>query len=227
MSETTTNPAGFSYWLQPQERWKLITLILVILHAVGIAGVLIPIHEDFLLLTPFNLLPSLSLILWNHPQWSRHTVVFIIISFILGYGSEVFGVQTGLLFGDYVYGPVLGWKWMETPFMIGVNWIMVGYVCGISINYLFPSAHFLIRAVLGALSMVAFDVLIEPVAMAYDFWQWEGGVIPLQNYIGWFGVSLPLQVYFAAYQGGIKNKAAISLFIVQIIFFATLLVASL
>ena len=111
--------------------------------------------------------------------------------------------------------------------MIGVNWIMVGYVCGISINYLFPSAHFLIRAVLGALSMVAFDVLIEPVAMAYDFWQWEGGVIPLQNYIGWFGVSLPLQVYFAAYQGGIKNKAAISLFIVQIIFFATLLVASL
>ena len=28
--------------------------------------------------------------------------------------------------------------------------------------------------------------------MALDYWQWDGGVVPLHNYAGWFGISLVL-----------------------------------
>jgi uncharacterized membrane protein len=39
---------------------------------------------------------------------------------------------------------------------------------------------------MAALLMVALDVLIEPVAVALDFWQWENAVIPIQNFVMWF-----------------------------------------
>ena len=38
--------------------------------------------------------------------------------------------------------------------------------------------------------MVGLDFLIEPVAISLDFWSWQGGQIPLQNYIMWFLISL-------------------------------------
>ena len=38
--------------------------------------------------------------------------------------------------------------------------------------------------------MVLLDIMIEPVAIELDFWQWEGGNIPLQNYLMWFIVAL-------------------------------------
>ena len=43
-----------------------------------------------------------------------------------------------------------------------------------------------LKVLLTALLMVGLDVMIEPVAIALDFWQWSGGNIPLQNYVAWF-----------------------------------------
>jgi len=40
---------------------RQVVLILFILYAVGVAGVLIPIHPDFMMLTPLNLLTSAML----------------------------------------------------------------------------------------------------------------------------------------------------------------------
>ena len=90
----------------PQAR--LAVLVLAVLYAVGIVGILLPIHEDFILLTPFNLLVSLALVLWMHPRWDGHTLAFLFIAYFVGFGAELFGVQTGILFGEYTYGEVLG-----------------------------------------------------------------------------------------------------------------------
>lgn len=200
-------------------------VLLVIFYTVGIVGILLPLHEDFLLLTPFQLLLSLGLMLWHHPEWSRRTLLFLFAAYFLGFGAELFGVQTGLLFGDYSYGRVLGPKLWGTPLMIGVNWMLLAYAAGVSINHLAPRSHWLVKAILAGLLMVGLDVLIEPVAIKYAFWSWEGQYPPLQNYIGWFIVALPLLCLFSRTQGHIRNKVAIALLLLQLMFFLILGIA--
>ena len=43
-------------------------------------------------------------------------------------------------------------------------------------------------ALLVALLMVCFDVLMEPAAVKLGYWTWINGDIPLQNYLAWFGL---------------------------------------
>jgi putative membrane protein len=40
---------------------------------------------------------------------------------VAGFFIEAIGVNTGLIFGNYVYKTTLGWKFLETPLIIGVN----------------------------------------------------------------------------------------------------------
>lgn len=212
--------------------WKFLGLqsadlsiaVLSVLYLVGIVGILLPIHPNFILLTPLNLLVSVGLVLWYHGEWQRKTVLYLLIAYLAGFGAELFGVQTGLLFGDYAYGRVLGPKIWGTPLMIGVNWLMLGYCAGILSNTLLGHRSFWLRGTLAALMMVGLDVMIEPVAMAYGFWSWEGDVVPLQNYLGWLAVALPLEVLFAYWHPARHNKVAVALFCLQIIFFAALLI---
>jgi putative membrane protein len=44
---------------------------------------------------------------------------------VAGFFIEAIGVNTGLIFGNYVYKTTLGWKFLETPLIIGVNWILL------------------------------------------------------------------------------------------------------
>ena len=207
---------------QPLLTPNIAIAVLGILYSVGIVGILLPIHEQFILLTPFNLLISLGLVLYFHKDWNKAIYSYIIIAYVVGFSAEVFGVQTGLLFGDYQYGPVLGWKLLDTPLMIGVNWVMLGYCAGVLANILLKGQHWVLRGVLAALLMVGLDVIIEPVAIAHDFWHWDDVEVPLRNYIGWFLVALPLECLFAYWLPNVRNKVAIGLFILQILFFGIL-----
>lgn len=194
--------------------------VLSILYAVGVAGVLLPIHPDFILLTPFNLLISVSVMLGFHRNWTGRFVVFLGICFAVGFGAEVYGVQTGRLFGAYTYGEVLGFKVFETPLLIGVNWVLVTYSAAATVGAVFPKISRWAGSVLAAGSMVLLDVLIEPDAIQYRFWIWETGDAPMQNYLGWFLVALPLQLLLGAWIGPVKNNVAVALFILQGLFFA-------
>lgn len=195
---------------------------LSILYFVGIMGITLPIHPDFVLLTPINLLISLGIMLAFHNTWNRTIIYFLIIAYLVGFGAELFGVQTGLLFGDYQYGRVLGPKVWGTPLMIGVNWVILAYASGVIANALLPYQHWLLRAILAAFLMVGLDVLIEPVAMRLGFWSWANNMVPLRNYIGWFLVALPLLCIFTSTQPDAKNKVAVVLFILQVVFFSAL-----
>lgn len=201
----------------------LAILILSILYLVGIVGLSLPIHPDFVLLTPINLLFSLGVVLFFHSRWDRSSLLFIPICFTIGYGAEVFGVQTGLLFGSYEYGPVLGPKVWETPLMIGVNWILLAYGSGMLINQILPKLSKVLKALLASLVMVGLDVFIEPVAIKYDFWQWEGRMTPpLQNFLGWWLVAFIVLLFFTYLVKAQKNKVAIALLALQFVFFIVL-----
>ena len=207
-----------------EQHWKWTSAILIIFYAVGIVGILGEIHPDFILLTPFNLLLSVFLILAHHQNWSTKFIVWLLFTYIIGFSAEVIGVNTGLIFGDYTYGPVLGWKLMATPLMIGVNWVMLAYSSAVLVQQIFPKVSWIIKAVLAALIMVTLDFIIEPVAIHYDFWQWTHETIPLKNYLGWFFVALIIHlVYFRQFKG-VKNNVAIVLFSLQVLFFLILLI---
>ena len=196
--------------------------VLCILYTVGIFGIVLNIHPDFILLTPVNLLVSVAVMLAFHTNWNRSMVLVLALSDLVRISAEMFGVQTGLLFGDYAYGRVLGPKMWGTPLMIGVNWMLLAYSIGVTTNHLLPRWHWFPQGVVAALLMVGLDVLIEPVAIKYGFWTWAEGAPPLQNYIGWFLVSLPLLCIFTYTQQAVRNKVAMALFGLQVLFFLIL-----
>ena len=79
-----------------------------------------------------------------------------------------------------------------------------------------------LKVLFGALVMVVYDLIMEPVAIRLDMWSWGGDVIPLQNYIAWFVISL---VFLAMMHFGrikTENKIAPWLLGVQACFFLIL-----
>jgi putative membrane protein len=180
-------------------------------------------YQEFLYLTPFNLLLTLGLLVWNHEPRSRGLWQFILLAYLTGYFIEVAGVNTGAIFGVYQYGEVLGWKLWGAPLLIGVNWVLVVYTGNEVLNRWLGDRPLLVRTALGALIPVALDWLIEPVAIQYGMWQWEAGTPPLQNYLAWYAVSLFLSGAYQYWIGGaLRNRAAPLILVLQILFFIIL-----
>jgi bisanhydrobacterioruberin hydratase len=196
--------------------------LLLAVYCVGLAGFLQFFHyENFELLTPYNLLFSLVIVLWKHPQHHFISTIFFTIIFACGYWVEWLGVNTQMIFGTYWYGKTLGIKVLDIPLMIGINWVMLVYITACIADYL-PLKN-IYKAVIAALLMVALDILIEPFAIKYDLWQWMGNIIPIQNYVAWFIIGFLMQ--FAFFQLAIhkKNITAVALYLIQVLFFGILL----
>lgn len=203
-----------------QDRRALFLIgVMIIFYVVGTIGILLPLHKDFILLTPFNLLLSLGLVLAYHQEERSKMAWLLLGCYLWGWLVEMLGVNTGLIFGEYTYGKVLGPKILGTPLMIGVNWALLIYCAGCWTNRFFLHLHWIWKAAFTSILMVMLDLLIEPVAMQYGFWDWENSVIPIQNYIAWFFVALPLAAFFARLFPRLTNIVARVLFIIQIVFF--------
>lgn len=195
-------------------------IIIVALHLVGIIGLSLPEYQDlFLKLTPAQLLTSLILILAFHKGWTDAFPIFAAAAFWIGFGSEIIGIHTGYLYGDYVYGHTLGTKLWDVPIIIGVNWFILSYLTG-SLFHKIPNDYY--AAFLAASAMTALDYIIEPVAVALDFWAWKFDVIPTTNYLGWLGVSFLIQLIYRKANFEKSNPISVFLLMALIIFFAVL-----
>ncbi len=219
--ETLVVKSAKNQWQFTRENLSVATLILF--YFVGIVGLTLPIRDAFVLFSPFNLLLSLGLVLYNHKEWTKQFIAVSAFCFLGGYAAEVIGVQTGMLFGNYEYGQSLGFKILDVPIILGVNWLMLIYASAMVVHLFFKRFPLLLKAALATFFMVALDILIEPVAMQLDFWSWENGVIPLQNFIGWFVVAYVLQIaFFKFLPPKANNHVAVALFGLQVIFFGVL-----
>jgi putative membrane protein len=194
--------------------------ILIIIYMVGLIGLNTQYRDFIAPLTPYTLILSGVLILINHRDWNRYFAIFVVISAIAGYLVELIGVETGIIFGNYVYGDTLGYKLYDVPLIIGLNWFLLVYSCGMVANIF--KFGIILKSFIGAMLMVIIDISIEPVAVSLDFWTWQDGVIPIQNYAGWLITAFFLHLYFQKL--GLKkiNRIAIALFIIQYIFFFVL-----
>lgn len=203
--------------------WASIS-ILVVMYAVGLVGLHSSEREWFLAATPLTLVLSSGLLLLNHRGWRLRFAACVALVAVAGYLVEVVGVRTGLIFGEYAYGNVLGIKVLDTPLVIGLNWLLLVYATGDLVSGL--RLPVMVRAIMAAAAMTALDVLIEPVAMRLGFWDWESGVVPLQNYVAWFGIGLVMQLLFVWVRGDREarssNLLSGAVLALQVIFFGIL-----
>ncbi|MDD4108622.1 MAG: carotenoid biosynthesis protein [Prolixibacteraceae bacterium] len=197
-------------------------IILAVFYLVGLTGFIIPAtYQLFSRLTPVALLLSaVILILFHKPHFHAKTVVAFITIMILSFFIEVAGVKTGVIFGNYEYGKGLGPKFMETPLLIGLNWIMLVYCSKIMVDKHFRNVK--IKIFVAPLIMVSYDLILELAAPELDMWHWQGGTVPVRNYIAWFLVALLFHIILNKLKISFSNKIAIPVFIVQFMFFLIL-----
>lgn len=198
---------------------SILVAIIVIFHVVGLVGLYSGSRDYFLALSPLNLLISISCLVLSL-GFSYKLALDILLVGMLGFAVEWIGVHTGWLFGDYEYGENLGWKWLEIPLIISVNWVMLSFSSIACVLHLkVPDS---VKALLSALLMTVLDVLIEPVAVQSDFWSWNTEAIPFYNYVCWFLISAPIHYYLIKRKTPEQNKVTVGLFVVLVVFFGIL-----
>ena len=209
--------------------------VALLFHISGLIGILCtPYKVFFVNSTPVVLLTMFLLLSSTEKKVAQDDFIFFLISFIIGLTTEIIGVNTGLLFGDYQYGSVLGPKLFGVPLLIGLNWFIIvfcsGSVCSQWLNFLqkkfdvnVPSSVFKIGVVIGGAAIATcFDIILEPAAVKLQFWSWENGHIPIFNYICWFSISvilLSVKMYFSKLSA---QPFSIALLSIQAVFFLVL-----
>jgi putative membrane protein len=124
------------------------------------------------------------------------------------------------VFGEYQYGDVLGFKLLNVPLLIGLNWSMLVFAIGVPLSR--TALPVWVKVALGSLAMVALDLLIEPVAIHLGFWNWEQVSVPVQNYVAWGLVSAVFFALFFLLPVRRENPVARYVLAAQVLFFAGL-----
>lgn len=200
-------------------RISILTGIAILLHIIGITGVIIFESSFFSNLTLVHLLIVLSFffIAYNK-QWTIF-LTWCSTTYVLTFVAEWIGVQTGLLFGNYSYGPRLGFMVAGVPALIGLSWVIVA--CGaISLAQQFTTTSWKVN-LLASLFAVIYDWFLEPVAFKFDYWDWETGVTPVWNYLCWAMLVCLLSMLWQQFKLK-SSRFAANFFLIQIIYFILL-----
>jgi len=200
-----------------------IRIFLVIFYTVGISGFSIPLtRELFLNLTPFAILLSIFLLMIFHEsEPDRKTLTALAIILAGTWGIEAAGVATGAIFGSYNYGSGLGLKLLDTPLLIGINWLFLIYVTSCIADSI--PVNQVIRIIIASLLMVLYDFIMENVAMDLDMWSFKGGMPPVKNYIAWFAIAVIIHAAIRVTGISFRNRIATFIFVLQALFFITLI----
>lgn len=182
--------------------WKVQTILLAIFFTVGIIGHFLDFTFSLMIfLTPY--------ILFISGVWAIHkgigmkyVVFWILIAYIITFTLEVIGAEFSIIFGPYDYGNALGFKFLNVPVIIGLNWVIIILSLALFsewfVNFLFESRvsfkiHILLSALFTGIFATIFDYIMEPAAVGLGYWFWtltsDPFNIPLQNYIAWFVIS--------------------------------------
>lgn len=196
-------------------------IFLFVIYLTGIIGISIPsLRGVYISLTPYTLLLSILILFAFHQNWTPRFIISILLIALAGFGVEVFGVQTGAIFGEYSYSSVLGVKVEEVPVMIALNWVILIYGSYFIAGKLFQAS--LPKLAITAALMLGMDLLMEPVAIAMNMWSWEVSAPPLQNYLAWFLISFLFAGLLHVMNVKLLNPVAGYLFFFLVMFFGVL-----
>jgi bisanhydrobacterioruberin hydratase len=192
-------------------------LSILIVHIAGLIGISSIYKDWFLNFTPLTLVFSTYLLFLNFKKVDFRIILSFSTIFLLGFFIEAIGVKTGIIFGNYHYGDVLGYKIFEVPLTIGMNWAALCLSAYI-ITFLLPF-NFIFKTSIAALIPILIDFFIEKVCNKLDFWYWENDIVPLQNYIAWYIFSWIFIALFSVFIKDVENKFAKYFLGVQFFFF--------
>jgi len=203
---------------------KEIQRFLIWFYLIGVVGLLIPATAAFfMMLTPLVLLMNFGLLLINQEnKFSVKTMLVFSLILLAGFFIEIVGVQTGIIFGAYSYGKGLGWKLWDTPLIIGLNWLLLVYTTATITQKI--KTNNIIRITLGAGMMLVYDLVMEQVAPNMDMWTWQGGSVPIENYIAWFVIAAIFHAMIQFTSIKIRNKLSETVLIAQFVFFVILFI---
>ncbi len=199
-----------------------ISLFIIWLFAIsGIIGVASSAQDWFLSLTPLNLLLSLAMVLLHIKKYDYKVIIALAIPFMLGFIAEGLGVNFGLIFGTYNYGENLGYKVFGVPLMICVNWTLLTAITADVAKYF--SKNIIMSALIGSAFMTGLDLILEVSAPRFDFWEFENGEIPIQNYIGWFVTAFISHLGYQAFKVRTNKVISWHVLLSIIVFFTVFL----
>lgn len=200
---------------------KVLITLFIIIEAVGFVGILSSqFFETTVGLTPINLVFVLFVLLSFHKNWRKGEIAWMLLVFLVGFFIEVIGVKSGVIFGEYWYGKNLGIKLFDVPLAMGINWLLLCYTSVRIVDKVKVNKY--VKGFLASIIMVTLDFVMEPVAVAFDFWQWQNGIIPLQNYLAWFITASALNtIWFMISEKGLNNFSK-SVFLYLVAFFSVM-----
>ncbi len=128
-------------------------------------------------------------------EGAKRTAIFFFESAIVTYVMEEVGVRTGWVFGAYHYSDLLGPKLGHVPVLIPLGWFMMIYPSWMVARVLMQGLNrrsalgIVLQAAVAAVTMTAWDVVMDPGMAAGGNWVWENGGayygVPRHNYPGW------------------------------------------
>ncbi|MCH1865574.1 carotenoid biosynthesis protein [Nocardioides sp. CFH 31398] len=136
---------------------------------------------------------------------ARTAAVLVVVAGGGGLLAEAVGVRTGFPFGEYAYSGTLGWEVLGVPALVPMAWTMMAWPALLVARWLVSrtvpaisaAGSRLAVALLGAWTLTAWDVFLDPQMVDLGHWTWADptpglpGVegIPLTNFAGWLLVS--------------------------------------
>ena len=150
----------------------------------------------------FSILHAADVLGW------RRALVFLLVCVTVSWCFEAVGVATGMVYGSYHYGDVLGAKIGAVPAIIPLAWFMMVYASWIVAHILLEDGDnpgsakgAFARAVIAAAAMTAWDAVMDPGMAKAGTWTWENGGpyfgVPFQNFIGWVATTLTVYIIVA------------------------------
>ena len=191
--------------------------ILWLFHISGLLGLLYIDKNLFASLTPLNLFISSTLLFVNQQSLKKKEIIIVFLIFSIGMIAEILGVNYGLIFGKYDYGENLGLKFFGVPLLIGLNWVVLTFICGSVSNHFIKNKY--LSIVVGIILMLIVDITLEPIAPTLDYWEFSGSIAPIQNYIGWAFTSLLTLSIYQFFYSKKEFTFSINLFLAQLLFF--------
>lgn len=202
------------------KRSNLSSLVLLILYAVGFVGTLLDVAW-VQGATPIHLLVCLALFIANESSiWRGRILLTGIGVFLFGIAIEWLGVRYQWPFGAYVYGSRLGIKLDGIPLTMGINWLLLGLLSADISKKILADRPIIMQSSLGAVFMLLTDVPMERICGRLDFWHWQTGTAPIQNYIAWLVLGIGVQYFILkSRRKEAGNAISVLLFSLQFLFF--------
>lgn len=212
---------------------KLTSYFLVVIFSVGLFGhiFLLDLMKN---LTPATLFIVNSVVLYvflknQNDLGRKKAIVSLVLIFLVTLIIEIIGEKTGTIFGKYSYGDVLSYNIIEilnVPLIIGFNWVMV-ILSATALSSKITSNDILQIPTTGIIA-VAFDYVLEPVAIRLEYWTWldnlamKTNAVPIENYIAWFLISSSFAFFIKKFNLNLKGNYLLYYYFSQLFFFQIL-----